>query len=236
MPLRAGSLVGEVAATIPEALGAFRAAGVDCCRDARLSLREAAVRTGVRSDRLIALMRPHAAGPTAVNWSEAPFRVLTRHIVQSIHPGMIASMESLSLRLARVAHATPNDWSVGYVRSAFAEVANNLVIHVWRVENEVFPLLERLEDDDGTPGERLGPEDLPDPRDPMLEGLRDLRAITQDYALEQPEELTALLPDLSAFDDALHRHIHLEHHVLFARVAAIGTSPLAEGGRAVPSL
>lgn len=234
MTLRAGRLVGEVAATVPEAIDAFRVAGVDCCRDARLTLEQAAVRTGVRSDRLLALMRSRT--PTsriAIDWESAPIRALTRHIMESIHPTAMAAMETLSSRLAAAAHGHPNEWSIGYVRSAFAEVANNLVIHVWRVENEVFPLLDRLEEARDPAALPLAPEELPDSHDPMLEGLRDLRAVTEEYT--QPEELAGLLSDLRAFDDTLHRHIHLEHHVLYPRAAALCACPLGDSAR-IPAL
>ncbi|HEY0594006.1 MAG TPA: hemerythrin domain-containing protein [Thermoanaerobaculia bacterium] len=229
MTLRTGRLVGEVAATVPEAIDAFRVAGVDCCRDARLTLEQAAVRTGIRSDRLLALMRHGTPTRSATDWESAPLRALTRYIVESVHPTATAAMETLSSRLAAAAHAHPNEWSIGYVRSAFAEVANNLVIHVWRVENEVFPLLDRLEEEVRDAVPRIALEELPDPRDPMLEGLRDLRAVTREYT--QPEELGSLLSDIRAFDDGLHRHIHLEHHVLYPRAAALCACPLGDAAR-----
>lgn len=229
MPLRSGRLVGEVAATVPEAITAFRVAGIDCCREAHLTLRDASMRSGIRPDRLSALLRegstPAAAGG---DWRDAPLRDLIRHIVEAIHPTAIASMETISSRFASTALATPNDWSIAEIRSAFAEVANNLVIHVWRVENEVFPCIAQLEADCGSAAVRLTSEDFPDPRDPMIEGLRRLRAVAAEYAREPGTPLAALLDDVRTFDDALHRHIHLEHHVLYPRAAGLCAHPSAE--------
>ncbi len=229
MPLRDGRLVGEVAATVPAAIAAFRLAGVDCCRDARLSLEEASLRTGVRCDRLISLLRGAPTKPAAIpNWRECPLRDLTRHIVETLHPAAIAAMETLSSQLAAVAHASPNDWTIANLRSAFAEVANNLVIHVWRVENEVFPLLDRLEEEHAGSAPPLTREELPNPHDPMLEGLRRLRSVTQDYSLREPPAIGALIGGMHAFDDTLHRHIHLEHHVLYPRASALCACPLSD--------
>jgi regulator of cell morphogenesis and NO signaling len=237
MSVRAGRLVGEVAATVPEAIDGFRAAAIDCCRDAQFTLEEASLRSGVRLGRLIALtLGGRRRDRTLPDWREAPLRALTRHIVLTVHPSLIAAMERTSAAVADFAQSHPNAWAIGGIRSAFAEVANNLVIHVWRVENEVFPLLDRLEGAQGASAPRLTSEDFPDPHDPMLEGLRRLRSLTQSYvAPPNLPDLEPLLADMRRFDHALHHHIHLEHHVLYPRASALCASPLT-GSEPAPSL
>jgi regulator of cell morphogenesis and NO signaling len=225
MTLHPGRLVGEIAATVPGAIDAFGSAGIDCCRDARLTIEEVSLRTGIRAGRIVSLL--HADGhqqrpPT--DWRTGPLTALTRYVTDTLHPAETAAMERISRLLALEQSERPTDHDVGRLRSAFAEVANNLMIHIWREDNEVFPFLEDLEKAQGSAAPPPGREAYPNPNHPILEGLRRLRRITDHYSV--PAALAPLLGDLRAFDDMIHRHIHLENHVLYPRASALCSCPV----------
>ncbi len=229
MTLHSGRLVGEVAATVPRAIETFGSAGIDCCRDARLTIAQVCLRIGVRSGRLISLLRQGAEGSESLrDWSKAPLGDLTRYVTGTYHPAETAAMERISSCLAAEQQERTTDLLLGDLRSAFAEVANNLMIHVWREENEVFPFVEDLERAHGETAPPPTAGAFPDPHDPILEGLRRLREMTRDYSCPAaPPSMPPILAELRAFDDMLHRHIHLESHVLYPRASALCACPLS---------
>ncbi|HEU5162151.1 MAG TPA: hemerythrin domain-containing protein [Thermoanaerobaculia bacterium] len=225
MPLH-GRLIGEIAATVPGAIEAFGKAGVDCCRDASLTLEELSARDGVSAAGVVSSLRADEPASKTADWLVGPLTALTRFVTEKLHPAEIAAMERVSAHLAREQEDHPADLAVGRLRSAFAEVSNNLTIHMWREDNEVFPFIENLEKEQGTaPPPVRGA--FPDPHDPLLEGLRRLREMTAESASPSVSaSMEPVLADLRAFDDMLHRHFHLESHILYPRAAALCACPL----------
>jgi regulator of cell morphogenesis and NO signaling len=223
MPRR---LIGEIAATVPGGMAALGDAGVDCCRDAGLTLEEVSKRDGVDLSDLAALLLADSPSTHAIDWLAAPLTTLTRFVTEKLHPAEIAVIERVAERLALAHRDHPADIALGRLRSAFAEVANNVLIHIWREDNEVFPFIEDLEKEQGiAPAPARGA--FPDPHDPLLESLRRLREMTGNVpATTAPPSIGPVLTDLQAFDDMLHRHIHLESHVLYPRASALCACPV----------
>lgn len=225
MPLQS-RLIGEIAATVPGAIEAFGKAGVDCCRDATLTLKELSDRDGLSTATLASLLSADEPATKTIDWLVGPLAALTRFVTEKLHPAEIAAMERVSARLALEQEDHPADLAIGRLRSAFAEVANNVAIHMWREDNEVFPFIEDLEREQGiAPPPVRGA--FPDPHDPLLEGLRRLREMTAASSNPSvPGSMGPVLADLRAFDDMLHRHFHLESHILYPRAAALCACPL----------
>ena len=225
MPLQS-RLIGEIAATVPGGMAALSDAGIDCCRDARLTLEDVSRRNGVDPSKLAVLLTAGAPSPPTIDWLAAPLATLTRFVTEKLHPAEIAVIERVSEQLALAQADHPADIALGRLRSAFAEVANNVLIHIWREDNEVFPFIEDLEKEQGTaPAPVRGA--FPDPHDPLLESLRRLREMTgNDPGATALPSIGPVLTDLRAFDDMLHRHIHLESHVLYPRASALCACPV----------
>jgi regulator of cell morphogenesis and NO signaling len=236
MPLHPGRLIGEIAATVPGAIEALASAGIDCCRDAGLTIEEVSLRTGIRPGHILSQLRACGRQQTpATDWVAEPLTALTRYVTETLHPAETAAMERISQHLAIEQQDHPSDVTVGKLRSAFAELANNLMIHMWREDNEVFPFIEDLEKRQGAaPPPVRGA--FPDPHDPILEALRRLRAMTRGYTAPAiPRSMAPVLAELRAFDDMIHRHVHLENHVLHPRASALCACPL-EGSDAAGAL
>ncbi|HSN69815.1 MAG TPA: hemerythrin domain-containing protein [Thermoanaerobaculia bacterium] len=227
MPLL-GRLIGEIAATVPGAIEAFGKAGIDCCRDASLTLDEVSERDGVSTAGVLSLLNQDEPATKMIDWLVGPLTGLTRFVTGKLHPAEIAAMERVSSRLAHEQEDHPANAAIARLRSAFAEVANNVTIHMWREDNEVFPFIEAMEKEQGiAPPPVRGA--FPNPHDPLLEGLRRLREMTAEYSRPPgPASMDPILADLRAFDDMLHRHFHLESHILYPRASALCACPLGD--------
>lgn len=210
-------------------------AGLDYCCHGHQPLEDAARARGLEVDRLVADI--DALGPVsaedrqAADWPELD--VLISHIVHTHHryvkeisPVIGAWLEKL---VARHGSRHPE---LAAVRDAFSVVASDMAVHMKKEEHILFPFIDALAAADRShghpPSSPFGTVVNPirmmeaDHRDAGDE-LARLRALTNGYTAPADACTTYRLcyAELERFEADLHRHVHLENHVLFPRATEL---------------
>jgi regulator of cell morphogenesis and NO signaling len=224
-----GDLVTERAQTAI----VFERFGLDYCCRGRQTLADAARARGVpATDVLDALgdLPDDADDDVPVT---ADLDVLTRHIVDRHHAYIRSTSPVVSAWLDKLVDRH-GDWhpELVRVRATFQRLADELFMHMGKEENILFPYIDAM-----AASKRAGGSV---PRGPFGTVANPVRVMEDDhtFAAELAEELRALTHDFTAPDDAcrtyrlcydelarfvldLHRHVHLENHVVFPRAIAL---------------
>jgi regulator of cell morphogenesis and NO signaling len=222
--------VGALVAERPGRSRIFQALGIDfCCKGGR-TLRAACEQRGVPLDAVLAEIESEAAGrpePEA-NPAELPPADLAAYIVETHHDYLRRELPRLHAMAERVAqvhgeHAP----SLVEVLAVFHSLFLELDSHLRKEEQILFPAIAAA-----SAGESA-PWTFDDPVARMLEehddagdGLARLRELTAGY--QPPAEACntwrALFSGLEELETDLHRHIHLENHVLFPAALAMNAA------------
>ena len=222
--------LGELVLERSGAAAVFERFGLDYCCRGHQTLAEAARERGVpAADVLAALASEGPPDPSVTTeaWPSADLDRLTRHIVDQHHrylrettPVIAAWLEKL---LAR--HGTRHPELVE-IHATFQGLAHELLTHIAKEENILFPFIDAMAVAQREGG-RL-------PKGPFGTVNNPVRVMEQDHQragamMETLRTLTAGFtppPDacttftlcygeLAQYAADLHRHIHLENHVLF---------------------
>jgi regulator of cell morphogenesis and NO signaling len=171
---------------------------------------------------------PHIPEATApVDWPD--LGVLVRHIVDIHHSYVRRAIPNITLAL----HQLVNQHASGHpelhsVRQAFAQLGEELLTHMEKEENILFPYItELVVAHRGT--ERFPPSPfgtianpvrmMEDDHQEALTVTATLRSLTRDYtpAPDWRKEDAACYAELARFEADLRTHIDLENRVLFPR-------------------
>jgi regulator of cell morphogenesis and NO signaling len=232
MSINITNTVRQVALEVPGAVEIFDRAGIDYCCGGSRSIGEACARAGVRVDYVIPLLEEiekagAEKGVETRDWRTRPLGELTRFVVDEHHSFTRRELDRLRLLLAKVtiAHAE-NHPELLAVKSLFDALERDLLPHMLKEEQVLFPYIERLE------GVRNSYQAMPVPffgtvRNPIRmmmtehdragELLQSMRAAALYYAVpgDACPSYKLLCQGLEAFERDLHRHIHLENNILF---------------------
>lgn len=234
METMAQTTVGELAAKLPGATRVFERVGIDyCCRGGR-TLEEACVDAGVSADALLDEIRgvPSEAR-IAPDFPSMTLRRLVDYIILTHHIFTSSELARLSLLLEKVrAKHEPNHPELASVAHAFVKLEADLIPHMAKEENVLFPYLADLERASEI-GARRPRAPFGSVRNPvrmmMLEHdaagdlLAQLRAVTGGFAAppDACASFNALYDGLHYLERDLHQHIHLENNVLFPKAVAL---------------
>ncbi|MEO5742864.1 MAG: hemerythrin domain-containing protein [Vicinamibacterales bacterium] len=159
--------------------------------------------------------------------------MLVDYIVATHHAYIRESAPVIQQHLAKVvaAHGARHS-ELPLIESQFSKVASELMLHMMKEEQVLFPYIRAL-------GQVVS-ENAPPPPDMfgtvqnpirMMEiehqaagdGVASIRELTRDY--EPPANSCATyrlaLQELAAFEQDLHRHVHLENNVLFPKAVEL---------------
>lgn len=205
--------------------------GLDyCCGGAR-SLAEGCAQSGVDVQRVVSDLQ--ALDPASRETPDEDLPALIDHILSRHHAYIRAAVPAIQLHLAKVvsAHGARHS-ELPLVESEFSKVAQVLLMHMMKEEQVLFPYIRALSE--------AAAEDAPPPPDMfgtvqnpirMMEiehqeagdGVARLRALTRGY--EAPADACTtyrlVLQEFEAFERDLHRHVHLENHVLFPKAVQL---------------
>lgn len=225
--------VGRLATERPEAVDVLERAGVDYCCGGERSLMDACRAANVDPQSLLdEIDRAADVRGTAgldLDWSDRPLAELCDHIKRTHHAFLREQLPLLEDRIDKVvnAHAATHPELIE-VRSAFAELRNELEPHMMKEERILFPAIRALEQSDRPLAFPFGTVQNPirmmeHEHDNAGQCLRRLRELTSDYS--PPEDACptylAMLDGLQNLEADLHRHIHKENNILFPRAAAL---------------
>jgi len=218
--------IADLAVAMPRAIATLDKLRIDYCCNGGQSIAEACNGAGITPEELLALI-PSAETPSDVDWTAEPMSALIQFIVRTHHEYTRTTLATLQRLATKVReHHGPNHSELLVVERLVHELANDLLPHMLKEEQVLFPYIVNVEE-----AAMLGNEP-PMPffgtaRNPIRammmeheaagEILVQLRALTANYTLP-PEACTsfkALYANLQEIESDLHRHIHLENNILF---------------------
>ena len=217
------------------AASVFERFGLDYCCHGHQSLEEAARARGVPAADVIgaltALGAPTPDHHLPAEWHD--LRNLTRHIVEHHHQYVRRAVPTVSAQLEKLVNRHgERHRELAQVRLTFGQLADELLTHMEKEENLLFPVIDEMAAAQAVGG--------PLPPGPFATALHPIRVMEADHALAG--DLTQLIrritgdfavpadgcttyracyAELAHFEADLHRHIHLENNVLFPKALEI---------------
>lgn len=231
MNINSGTKVKDIALSNPAARQVLEDAGLDYCCGGGESLADACSHAGVSPDEILNRLRQNAknAGADDINWMAAPLSELTRHIRERHHHYVREAIPRTQALAEKVAakHGT-NHSELGDIRNLFAEVGQEMTMHMRKEEQILFPYIDALEQAANSHRAVEPPffQTVKNPIYTMMKEhdaagdlLRQIRNLSADYAVpaDACTSYKALYEALREFEADLHQHVHLENNVLFPR-------------------
>jgi len=227
--------LAEVVTRDSRAAAVFERFGLDYCCQGRRTIDEASAARGVSATavktELAALGEPAHQDANPAEWNELDLLthfIITHHheYVRQSTPAIVGWLQKLVSR-----HGGKHP-ELAQVQQCFLELCDDLLTHMIKEENVLFPYIDDLA--------RASRNNAPSPATPfgtisnpirVMEAdhqragdlMVRLRSLTHDYMAPDDACTTYRLcyAELARFEFDLHRHVHLENHVLFPRAAEI---------------
>ena len=228
--------VREIALEMPLTTKVFEEFKIDyCCGGKKLFL-EACRNAGANPESVLQKIDNvlEIENQNELGWlNDAPLSKLIEHIIETHHTFTRDEIANLSPLMAKVASRHgERHLELLVLEKTFAELCNDLIPHLLKEEEILFPYVEKLEkalkDTGVVPLSCFGTGNNPvrmmmTEHDTAGDLLKKMREITNDYALPEGACLSyaALFNRLEAFEKDLHQHIHLENNLLFPKAIAL---------------
>lgn len=232
--------LGDIVARDMRAGAIFDRYGLDyCCGGAR-SLAQGCAQRGVEVKRVLADLE--ALDPGAADMPDDDPERLIDYIVTRHHGYIRTVVPVIQQHLAKVvaAHRARHP-ELPAVQAHFDTIAADLMLHMRKEEQVLFPYirgLARATREDATPP----PDMFGTVQNPIRmmeiehqeagEGVALIHDLTDGYVAPSDACVTyrVLLDELSAFEEDLHRHVHLENNVLFPKAIELEETIDRRGG------
>jgi regulator of cell morphogenesis and NO signaling len=240
MEFDSGTKIKDIALSNPAARQVLEDARLDYCCGGGKSLHEACLHANVSSEEILNRLRENAkdTGPDDLNWMAAPLCELTRHIREKHHRYVreaIPRTQALSDKVT--AKHGSHHTELADVGKLFAEVGREMIMHMQKEEQILFPYIDALEGAVNAHGSVEPPffQTVKNPVHTMMQEhdaagdlVRQIRVLTSEYTLPRDAcactSFKALYESLREFEADLHQHVHLENNVLFPRAVELEAS------------
>jgi regulator of cell morphogenesis and NO signaling len=235
MDFKSETKMKDIALANPAARQVLEDAGLDYCCGGGRSLQEACLHANVSREEILDRLRANAMdiAPEDLNWMAAPLWELTRHLREKHHRYVreaIPRTQALSDKVS-TKHGQSHPELVG-IGKLFAEVGREMILHIEKEEQILFPYIDGLERAVNTHGSVEPPffQTVKNPIRAMIEEhdragdlLRQIRVLASEYTPPRDActSFKAMYEALREFEGDLHRHVHLENNVLFPRAVEL---------------
>ena len=223
--------VKDVALSNPTARHILEDAGLDYCCGGGKSLHEACLHADVPTEEILNRLRENSRDitPDDANWMSAPLSNLTRHIREKHHRYVREAIARVQLLLGKVeAKHGKNHSEIADIQRLFAEVGREMIMHMQKEEQILFPYIDALEKAASAHGSVEPPffQTVRNPIHAMMkehdaagELVRQIHKASSGYSApaDACASYKALYQDLREFETDLHQHVHLENNILFPR-------------------
>ncbi len=227
--------VNEIALSNPGARRILEDAGVDYCCGGGKSLQDACLHAGVTADEILKLLRQNREliGPGDSEWTSAPLADLTRHIRERHHQYVRDSIPRVLALLAKIREKHgPKHREIEEIEKVFADVAREMLMHMQKEEQILFPYIDALERSANGDGSVEPPffQTVRNPIHAMMkehdsagELVRKIRKASNEYQApaDACTSYQATYQELRQFEEDLHLHVHLENNILFPRAVEL---------------
>ena len=232
MTLTITKTVRDYAIETPQTIPVFEKLGIDFCCGGNRPLDEACAAANLNLDSVLQSLEKALAEP--VRPSDRQLRAgslaeLMAHIVKTHHVYVRTQVPEIS-KLAEKVYGKhgANHPELATIRNIFQRLGQELMTHLMKEENILFPYIERMEEA-VIQGDPILPPPFGTVANPvrMMEhehddagiALKSLRETSNGYTppTDACVSFQALYTALQNFEKDLHQHIHLENNVLFLR-------------------
>lgn len=222
--------VGEIVRATPARARVFERLGIDYCCGGKKSLADACRAKGLEPTTVVALLSALGCdGPAngAVDADALSLSELCDHIEKTHHGYLREELPRLDFMTRKVA-AVHGDHEprLRDVRQVFEAFSAAMLSHTREEEQEVFPLIRRLESSSDVSGQaadlkaRLNKLEVE--HDQAGAALERFRELTDNFV--PPEwacnTFRALYDSLAKLESETHQHVHKENNVLFPKALA----------------
>jgi regulator of cell morphogenesis and NO signaling len=223
--------VGEVAAAVPAATRIFEELGIDYCCGGGVTLQSACKAKGVSYEKVaesLAALQAHAPAAER-DWRTAPLAELIGYVVTKHHGFVRSETPRLAALIAKVVgvHGR-NHPELLRVQQVFAQVEQELTMHMMKEEQILFPAVIQMEQERQAGRPAMPPMfgTVKNPIRVMImehdsagDAFATMREATQNFTAPGDACISyrTLYNALLEFEADLHQHIHLENNILFPR-------------------
>lgn len=236
MTINTSSTISELASSAPGAIRVFEQFGIDYCCGGERPLDVACTKAGISVDDVVRSIEDAAREmedkDRGIDWQNRSMTALVDHIVAEHH---VFTREEL-VRIERlldkvVSRHGANHPELTTLSVQFFQLKQELLPHMLKEEQVLFPYLERLEAAVQTAREVQPPffatvlnpvRMMRNDHEVAGELLARIRETTGNFTLPPDgcASFDALYQGLREFEADLHQHIHLENNILFPKAIA----------------
>lgn len=231
MTINAGTKVKEIALSSPGARTILEDAGIDYCCGGGKSLQDACSSASIPEEELLRRLQLNSerVDPDEKQWAMAPLAELTKHIRERHHQYVRDAIPRVRALLAKVRgkHGSKHS-ELDEIEALFAAVAREMLMHMQKEEQILFPYIDSLEQA-AKSGTEMEPPFFATVKNPVNAMMKEhdsagelMRRIRQaSHGYQPPEDACtsyrAAYEALEEFEKDLHLHVHLENNILFPR-------------------
>jgi regulator of cell morphogenesis and NO signaling len=219
-------LVADIVSADPRTGRVFEGLRIDFCCGGRVPLADACAARGLDAREVLSALASATAG--SASRERDPRGASTIAIVATIVDRHHAYLREALPELVRMAEKVSRvhgdkDANVARLGERVRALAEALLPHLDREEQVLFPILLAP----GAAGAAAEIEAMRDDHDAVGAALRELRALTGDYAVPAwgCATVRALWAALEELEGDVHRHVHLENNVLAPRFERAAEGP-----------
>jgi len=230
--------VKDIALSNPAARQILEDAGLDYCCGGGKSLHEACLHADVPAEEILKRLRENSkhVSPDEASWASAPLVDLTGHIRDRHHRYVREAIARLQPLLDKVeAKHGKSHSEIADIRRLFTEVGREMIMHMQKEEQILFPYIDALEKAISAHGSVEPPffQTVRNPINAMMkehdaagELVKQIRKASSEYTApaDACTSYKALYQDLRQFEADLHQHVHLENNILFPRAVEMETA------------
>jgi regulator of cell morphogenesis and NO signaling len=222
--------VGELVTEHPPRSRVFERHGIDYCCGGKIPLEQACQQSGVEIDTVLKELG-HIESLTdtskSTDWSQASMTELADHIEQTHHAYLREELPRLTGLVGKIreVHGERHPKLVE-VQRVFLGLRDELMMHMMKEEQVLFPMIRQMEASDNEPSFDCGSVDNPirvmeHEHDNAGNALARLNELTGGYLppADACNTYRATLSGLQELELDLHLHIHKENNILFPRAS-----------------
>lgn len=230
MSINETTTVAEIAAEYPASVRIFQRYGIDFCCGGKREVRKACEEQGLSFDEVEkAIVSAIDVPNESRDWTHAPLRELTEHIVSTYHDALreeLPRLEEMAAKVRQVHGGKSRNFA--RIEDALGELSADLNQHMWKEEMIVFRAIRAVEA--GVAGAGMG---ISAPITVMEQEhanagrlLAELRQLTDDYVVPDwgCATVRALYEGLEGLEASMHVHVHLENNILFPRALQLAAA------------
>jgi len=227
--------IGEIVAEDYRTATVFEKYGIDFCCGGQVPLAKACQIKGLDFDTVQQEIKAVKNEPLerSRNYAAWSLSFLADYIVNTHHAYLNEEMGPIASYVHKIVDVHgKNHPELIKIATIFDKITSDMKGHLREEEKLLFPAIKRVETDkkNGSPstpmdGEviKASLEKLYHEHEEIGDAVHEIRRLANDYAI--PEDacntFTLTYRKLKAFEDDLHRHIHLENNILFLKAEQI---------------